>query len=187
MNLAAAIHAAEHAILSLMPQFVVSMPGDVRTECKNALKEFAKKQTQRKRPARLTFYDAKGGAAGSGIAAKAFEFIDTLLERAVLRVGECHCVEGCTECICDERCKEKNVIMSKAGAGVILKSLIGKEIDVDALPEGEEERVPEGVETVIGAVEIMGANGRRVEVRADDGRWVKSEEEMIVIKDEPED
>ncbi|ETN41802.1 uncharacterized protein HMPREF1541_03739 [Cyphellophora europaea CBS 101466] len=187
MNLAAAIHAAEHAILSLMPQFVVSMPGDVRTECKNALKEFAKKETQRKRPARLTFYDAKGGAAGSGIAAKAFEFIDTLLERAVLRVGECHCEEGCTECICDERCKEKNIIMSKAGAGVILKALIGKEIDEDALPEGEEERVPEGVETIIGAIEVMGANGRRVETRADDGRWVKSEEEMIVIKDEPED
>jgi DEAD/DEAH box helicase domain-containing protein len=187
MNLAAAIHAAEHAIMSLMPQFVVSMPGDVRTECKNALKEFAKKDTQRKRPARLTFYDAKGGAAGSGIAAKAFEFIDTLLQKAVLRVGECHCVEGCTECICDERCKEKNVIMSKAGAGVILKSLIGADIDVDALPEGEEERIPEGVETVIAATEIMGAHGRRIEMRADDGRWVKSEEEMIVIKDEPED
>ena len=77
--------------------------------------------------------------------------------------------------------------MSKAGAGVILKALIGKEIDEDALPEGEEERVPEGVETIIGAIEVMGANGRRVETRADDGRWVKSEEEMIVIKDEPED
>jgi DEAD/DEAH box helicase domain-containing protein len=187
MNLAAAIHAAEHAVLSLMPQFVVSMPGDVRTECKNALKEFAKKETQRKRPARLTFYDAKGGAAGSGIAAKAFEFIDTLLEKAVLRVGDCHCVEGCTECICDERCKEKNVIMSKAGAGVILKSLIGREIDVDALPEGEEERVPEGVETIIGAIEVPGRDGRRVDLRAEDGRWIKTEDEMVVIKEEPED
>ena len=38
LNVAGAIHAAEHAILSLMPQFVISMPGDVRTECKNALK-----------------------------------------------------------------------------------------------------------------------------------------------------
>lgn len=38
MNVAGAIHAAEHAILSLLPQFVISMPGDVRTECKNALK-----------------------------------------------------------------------------------------------------------------------------------------------------
>lgn len=66
LNLAAGIHAAEHAVLSLMPQFVISMPGDVRTECKIAIKEFAKKETQRKRPARLTFYDAKGGAGGAG-------------------------------------------------------------------------------------------------------------------------
>lgn len=114
LNLAAGIHAAKHALMSLMPQYVISMPGDVRTECKNALKEFAKRETQRKRPARLTFYDAKGGAGGCGIAAKAFEFIDLLIQRAVERVGACHCTEGCTECICDERCKEKSMIMSKS-------------------------------------------------------------------------
>jgi len=198
LNLAAAIHAAEHALMSLMPQFVVSMPGDVRTECKNALKEFNKKQTSRKRPARLTFYDAKGGAGGCGIAAKAFEFIDLLLERAVARVAACHCVDGCTECICDERCKEKNMIMSKAGAEVVLKSLIGAEIDVDALPEGDEERVPFLTETVVMASEVMGRNGRRVEERlnqgvvsmGEDGLVVKLEEKdehIIVIKDEPAD
>ncbi|KAL9005402.1 MAG: hypothetical protein Q9188_001844, partial [Gyalolechia gomerana] len=117
LNVAAAIHASEHAILSLMPQFVISMPGDVRTECKVAIKEFAKKETSRKRPARLTFYDAKGGAGGSGISTKAFEFIDLLLVRA-------------------ERCKEQNVVMSKAGAEVILKCLLGRqgEIDVEGLP-----------------------------------------------------
>ncbi|RMZ86685.1 hypothetical protein DV736_g6091, partial [Chaetothyriales sp. CBS 134916] len=186
LNLAAAIHAAEHAVMSLMPQFVVSMPGDVRTECKNAIKEFAKKETQRKRPARLTFYDAKGGQGGCGIAAKAFEFIDLLLTRAVERVTACHCVEGCTECICDERCKEKNMIMSKAGAGVILKSLIGADIDIDGLPEGEEERVPAGVETVLEATEVMGANGRRVEELPFIKRE-KSEEEMIIITDEPDE
>ena len=195
MNLAAAIHAAEHALMSLMPQFVVSMPGDVRTECKNALKEFAKKETQRKRPARLTFYDAKGGAGGSGIAAKAFEFIDVLLERAVERVGACHCLEGCTECICDERCKEKNMIMSKAGAEVILKSLLNMEINIDALPEGEDERVPAGIETIIFASEIPGRDGRRiaeVERTFDEasGTYIKREkddDEIIIIKDEPDD
>ncbi|EXJ74837.1 DEAD/DEAH box helicase domain-containing protein [Cladophialophora psammophila CBS 110553] len=186
LNLAAGIHAAEHALMSLMPQFVVSMPGDVRTECKNALKEFAKKETQRKRPARLTFYDAKGGPAGSGIAAKAFEFIDILLERAVARVAACHCLEGCTECICDERCKEKNMVMSKAGAEVILKSLLGMEIDVDALPEGEEERVPAGVETVVFATEVMGKDGRRV-LEKDFIKREKSDDDAIIIKDEPED
>jgi DEAD/DEAH box helicase domain-containing protein len=192
LNLAAGIHAAEHAVMSLMPQFVVSMPGDVRTECKNALKEFAKKETQRKRPARLTFYDAKGGAAGSGIAAKAFEFIDSLLERAVKRVSACHCLEGCTECICDERCKEKNMVMSKAGAEVILKSLLGIEIDIDALPEGEEERVPAGVETVVLAEEVRGRDGRRVfETPRHAPVMVKIEDDgdggHVAIKDEPVD
>ena len=31
LNVAAAIHAAEHAMLSLMPNYVISMPGDVKT------------------------------------------------------------------------------------------------------------------------------------------------------------
>ncbi|KKY18320.1 putative dead deah box [Phaeomoniella chlamydospora] len=192
LNLAAAIHAAEHALLSLMPTYVISMPGDVRTECKNALKEFAKKETQRKRPARLTFYDAKGGSGGCGIAAKAFEFVDILLQRAVERVGACHCVEGCVECICDERCKEKNLVMSKAGAEVILKSLLGIDIDIDSLPWGpDDEAVPAGVETVIYATEVTGRNGRRVEERGyQNGQWVKREktdDEIIVIKDEPDE
>jgi len=38
LNIAGAIHAAEHAVLSLMPNYVISMPGDVRTECKNPIK-----------------------------------------------------------------------------------------------------------------------------------------------------
>ncbi|KAL8935438.1 MAG: hypothetical protein Q9216_005420, partial [Gyalolechia sp. 2 TL-2023] len=164
LNVAAAIHAAEHAILSLMPQFVISMPGDVRTECKVAIKEFAKKETSRKRPARLTFYDAKGGAGGSGISTKAFEFIDLLLVRACERVGRCRCAEGCVECVCSERCKEQNVVMSKAGAEVVLKCLLGRqdEIDVEGLPWGpEDERAPAGIETVVEAEEVPMAKGVR--------------------------
>lgn len=166
MNIAGAIHAAEHAILSLMPQFVVSMPGDVRTECKVALKEFAKKETSRKRPARVTFYDAKGGAGGSGISTKAFEFIDLLLLRACDRVGSCHCLEGCVECVCSERCKENNVIISKAGGEVILKCLLGREgeICIETLPRGDEEVVPAGVETVCEAEEIRPARGRKLKI-----------------------
>lgn len=166
LNIAGAIHAAEHAILSLMPHFVISMPGDVRTECKVAIKEFAKKETSRKRPARLTFYDAKGGAGGSGISTKAFEFIDLLLLRACERIGNCHCLEGCVECVCSERCKEQNVVMSKAGGEVILKTLLGREgeIDIDALPWGEEEHTPAGIETICVAEEVRPARGRMVEV-----------------------
>lgn len=206
LNVAGAIHAAEHAILSLMPNFVISMPGDVNTECKNPKKEFAQKETSRKRPARLTFYDAKGGAGGSGIAAKAFEFIDLLLHQACERVAACHCQEGCVECICSERCREMNIVMSKAGSEVILKSLLNQEIDIDALPWGPEEEVPAGIETVIAAEEIRPARGKRVEVVevkresggvrrvvvgevADTGvDGIRAEiEDVVVVKDEPVD
>ncbi|KAJ5728867.1 uncharacterized protein N7483_003375 [Penicillium malachiteum] len=186
LNIAAAIHAAEHAVLSLLPSFVISSPGDVRTECKVAKKELGRslrfanetsaserKELQkllqppaRQRPARLTFYDAKGGACGSGIASKAFEFIGLLLRRAVARIDACACLspQGCVECVCDERCKEMNVVMSKAGAGVILRCLLGWEVDVDALPWGGDVdgeifgvgggELAGGLETVINAGEI---------------------------------
>ncbi|KAI0404783.1 hypothetical protein F4802DRAFT_565468 [Xylaria palmicola] len=149
LHVAGAIHAAEHAIMSLMPNFVISMPGDVRTECKVGLKEFAQRETSRKRPARLTFYDAKGGANGSGISTKAFEFIDVLLTQALERVQHCHCESGCPECVCSELCKEANEVMSKAGSSVILKTLLNMEVDVDALPMGPEETSPAGIETVV--------------------------------------
>lgn len=171
---------------------------------KNALKEFATKETSRKRPARLTFYDAKGGSAGSGISTKAFEFIDLLLVRACDRVAACNCQEGCLECCCSEVCKEKNMVMSKAGSEVILKCLLGKEgdIDVDALPWGLDENTPAGIETVVAAETVRPARGRvlkEVLIKRESGRvervlldHVGDEKkydtpEVIEIKEEPTD
>ena len=200
LNVAGAIHAAEHAMLSLMPNFVVSMPGDVRTECKVGLKEFAQKETSRKRPARLTFYDAKGGASGSGISTKAFEFVDLLLKQAVRRIEACHCHEGCVECVASENCKHQNEVMSKAGGEVILKALLGMEIDVEALPMGPEGFSPAGIETVVLAqevrpkkgVEVNVVEGRRGGVGKGEGQkevvvgWIEGNGQ-VRIKDEPVD
>lgn len=176
LNVAGSIHAAEHAIMSLIPNFVVSMPGDVRTECKNSLKEFAKKETARKRPARLTFYDAKGGAGGSGINTKAFEFIAVLLNQALARVEACRCGQGCIECVASEMCKESNEVMSKAGSEVVLKSLLNIDIDIDALPMGPEEFSPAGIETVVLASPVPPRNRTAVrEVKEED------DDEVVVI------
>ncbi|KAJ9270307.1 hypothetical protein DTO212C5_3550 [Paecilomyces variotii] len=188
LNIAAAIHAAEHAILSLMPTFVISTPGDVRTECKVSKKELGKnlkranesrhrsskpdpidlRPPARQRPARLTFYDAKGGSSGSGIASKAFEFIDLLLRRALYRVETCTCVtpQGCIECVCDERCKEQNVVMSKAGAGVVLRCLLGYDVDIDSLPWGEDFEGEEGSGELAGGYETV-VEAREVPLRPD--------------------
>lgn len=148
INAAASIHAAQHCIMSLLPTFVISAPEDVRTECKVALKEFAKEETTRKRPARLTFFDAKGGANGSGISTKAFEHIDHLLQMALQRVESCPCLAGCVECVASDLCKDSGDVMSKAGSRVIIQALLGIEIDVDALAHSQEV-IPVGVETVI--------------------------------------
>lgn len=154
LNAAAAIHAAEHAVMSLLPTFVISMPEDVRTECKVALKEFANTESQRKRPARLTFYDAKGGASGSGISTKAFDHIDHLLQIALKRVESCECQRGCVECVASTMCKQSNEVMSKAGCRVVLRSLLNIPIDVDELPMGPEDYSPMGIETVILAMPV---------------------------------
>lgn len=166
LSAAAAIHAAEHAVLSLLPTYVVSRPGDVRTECKNARKEIAAQQrvrthrpeTKRKRPARLTFYDAKGGPAGSGISTKAFEFIDLLLNQALARVEGCGCDAGCPECVADiEACIEPGGgVLSKAGCTVVLRSLLGLEVDVESLPMGPEP----------GTVEFLGSSLTKAEREA---------------------
>ncbi|KAL2200381.1 hypothetical protein P885DRAFT_66077 [Corynascus similis CBS 632.67] len=168
LHVAGAIHAAQHAVMSLIPTFVISMPGDVRTECKSGLKEFAKRETQRKRPARLTFYDAKGGAGGSGINTKAFEFVDVLLRQALRRVTACACEAGCVECCASEMCKEANEVMSKAGCEVVLRALLDEEIEIEALPMGPEEGSPAGIETVVLAPAVPTKDGRGLGVDDDE-------------------
>ncbi|KAH6690472.1 hypothetical protein F5X68DRAFT_166551 [Plectosphaerella plurivora] len=180
LHVAASIHAAEHAMLSLLPNFVISLPGDVRTECKVALKEFAQRESQRKRPGRLTFYDAKGGANGSGISTKAFEHVDHLLRQALERVEGCYCEHGCVECVASDLCKQANEVMSKAGSQVILKSLLSMEIDVDALPMGPEEQSPTGIETIVVAQAVPPRDrGGVVEIKEEDFE----ERDQIVLGD----
>ena len=56
INAAGSIHAAEHALISLTPMFVLSQSGDVRTECKVPEKELQSKRSKRIRPARCAHH-----------------------------------------------------------------------------------------------------------------------------------
>jgi DEAD/DEAH box helicase domain-containing protein len=161
INCAASIHAAEHALLSLLPNFVMSSEGEVRTECKVAEKEHLPRESNRKRPARLTLYDAKGGASGSGLSLKAFEYIHILLKQAIDRVTKCKCSKGCPSCTTSSLCSGQ--VMDKVGAGVILRMLAGEEIDEATIPEGEEPDAERAGWTVSVAAEVRSADQRRVE------------------------
>ncbi|CDR98816.1 related to HRQ1-putative RecQ helicase [Sporisorium scitamineum] len=125
INAAAAIHAAEHALLSLTPMFVVSVAGDVRTECKIAEKEYAAKPSSRKRPARLIFYDMPG--QNGGVCAKAFEHLDGLIRIAISVIEACPCTQGCPSCVTSQTCAHANLVTSKVGALGVLRGIVGRE------------------------------------------------------------
>ncbi|KAH9048489.1 P-loop containing nucleoside triphosphate hydrolase protein [Lactarius hengduanensis] len=116
---AEAIHSASHAFLNQFP-----MAGDLRTECKPLEKEMKATESARKRPARLIFYDPVGRSIG-GVAAKAFDHASDFLIHALEAVTTCDCLEGCENCILSGLCRKGNEVMSKRGALVILKDILG--------------------------------------------------------------
>lgn len=188
LNLAGAIHAAQHAIIGLLPRFIVAGVDEIHTECKAPEKEFAQRQTKRKRPARLVFYDAKGGKYGSGLSTKAFEHVDDVLNGALQRIEECPCETGCPNCVVAPSCKENNFVCSKAGAQILLHCILGHEEYefLDRIKEGPEPNMPEiKVETVIPVSEhvnfspdlqIIDVRKVKQEVAVEDSPMVKVEE-----------
>ncbi|CCG80947.1 putative DEAD/DEAH box helicase [Taphrina deformans PYCC 5710] len=187
IHCAASIHSAEHALLSLLPNFVMSNEGEVRTECKVAQKENLPRESNRKRPARLTLYDAKGGASGSGLSLKAFEFIHVLLRQAIDRLVQCRCTNGCPSCTSSSLCTGE--VQNKVGAGVILRMLAGETVDEDSVPMGEEPDEERAQWSISVAEEVRGPDQRLLLPDSDPGEDAKQETdgaEGHVIKVEQE-
>ena len=156
LSIAGAIHAAEHGIMGVFSRFIVAGVDEIRTECKAPEKEFAERQTERLRPARLVFYDSKGGVYGSGLSTKIFEHIDDILVATLRRIEECPCDTGCPECVAASYCTENCLVLSKQGALVILHTILGHDPVqfLDAIKDGPEENMPDiVVETVVPVTE----------------------------------
>ncbi|KAK0448318.1 P-loop containing nucleoside triphosphate hydrolase protein [Desarmillaria tabescens] len=148
---AAAIHAAEHAFLN---KFALAQ--DVRTECKAEEKEIKiQKESQRKRPARLIFCDHVGQGMGSGVTAKAFDNVYDILHKAYEAVVNCDCedLKGCNKCVQSPSCTEGNKVCSKSGALVILKALLGYEVDPASIPD-EHDTFEGGTDTIVSASHV---------------------------------
>ncbi|KAJ7090229.1 P-loop containing nucleoside triphosphate hydrolase protein [Mycena belliarum] len=122
---AAAIHSAEHAVLN---KFVLT---DIRTECKAPEKEFKVRESTRKRPGRLIFYDTMDLG---GVSTKAFDNVYELLCKAEQEVRTCDCDEGCPNCILSARCKERNEVSSKLGALLVLQGILDITVNPDCIP-----------------------------------------------------
>ncbi len=92
------VHAAAHALLNVLPLYLVCNATDVATECDNPY-------DTRFRPDRLLLYDKQPG--GTGLAAQATPLFPELLRRAVELVEECPCTNarGCPSCTQHLDCK----------------------------------------------------------------------------------
>ncbi|QBM85628.1 DEAD/DEAH box helicase domain-containing protein [Metschnikowia aff. pulcherrima] len=172
LNPAGGIHAAQHAVMNVLPLHITGgattnpnarfTPGgpdsELSTECKAPEKEFAKRQSARKRPARLIFYDSKGGEQGTGMSGKTFEYIDEIVCATYERVRDCECTWGCPLCVAGTFCKENMLVMSKPGAIIILGTLLGVDAEElkDSVPDGPEPNMPLiGTETIAEGDQIV--------------------------------
>ncbi|KAK2467067.1 hypothetical protein APHAL10511_001325 [Amanita phalloides] len=143
IDMAGAIHAAEHALLNRF-----SLSEDVRTECKASEKEYRVTESRRKRPARLIFFDAIGKG------------VRDLLEKADAAIQHCCCSQGCKQCVQSPMCKENNEVCSKLGAMLIIRTLLGREIDPLQIPEQDEIY---GLDTIVAATTVRSVGVIEVE------------------------
>jgi DEAD/DEAH box helicase domain-containing protein len=115
LDFLAGMHAANHAIIGVLPLFVKCERTDLGSECPSALQ-------QRAKPMRCMVYDKRPG--GTGIVAAAFKQLASILRAAIALCIDCPCVEGCPSCVYDLGCSQYNFVIDKAAAVLILQDAL---------------------------------------------------------------
>jgi DEAD/DEAH box helicase domain-containing protein len=120
-----AIHAAEHAMISLFPLLAICDRGDIGGISYSFHPEVG-------RPA-IFIYDGHPG--GVGLSAKGFRDLEALIGRTADLLRDCPCDTGCPSCVQSPKCGNGNQPLDKAGAALVLEALLGKvEIPARARP-----------------------------------------------------
>lgn len=112
-----AVHAAEHALVGLLPLFARCDRSDV-----SGVSAVAHPDT-----GRPTVFVHDTHAGGSGFARLAYLSGVELVRAAADRVDHCPCQTGCPACVVSPRCGRGNNPLDKAGAGLVLARLAGPE------------------------------------------------------------
>ncbi|MHC4778896.1 MAG: DEAD/DEAH box helicase [Planctomycetota bacterium] len=108
------IHALEHAMIAVFPLFALCDRNDIGGISTTL-------HPQVKGPA-IFLYDGTPG--GVGLCERAYEVMETLLERTRRTVTECPCEEGCPSCIHSPRCGSGNKPLDKMACGQVLSILL---------------------------------------------------------------
>ena len=127
-----ALHATEHAAISLFPLLALCDRGDI-----GGISYHRHPQLEQ---GAVFVYDGHPG--GVGIAERGFRELPELLARVLDLVAGCGCESGCPSCIQSPKCGNGNRPLDKSGAARVLRLLLGREEPVE-LPEGAAVAVPE--------------------------------------------
>ncbi|MET0058976.1 DEAD/DEAH box helicase [Dehalococcoides mccartyi] len=116
MDFHGAIHAAEHALIGLLPLFALCDRGDIGGVSTPLHPDTGT-------PA-IFIYDGHPG--GVGIAEKGYEVINDLWEAARNVIEKCTCIDGCPSCVQSPKCGNNNKPLDKNGAKAVLERCLGK-------------------------------------------------------------
>ena len=111
-----ALHGTEHALIAMMPYYVLCDRWDL-----GGLSTLFSPETQGK-PV-IFVYDGYEG--GIGLAERAYHIFEELCGNARTMVRECRCKDGCPACIYSPKCGNDNQPLDKKGTIAFLKSLEG--------------------------------------------------------------
>ena len=121
-ELPGALHAAEHAIISMMPIFAICDRSDIGGVSRMLYANPFLSELQNEVVATITIYDGYPG--GIGIAGVAHDIAPQLIHETIGSIKSCECDHGCPSCIQSPKCGNLNSPLNKAFAISLLKSTL---------------------------------------------------------------
>jgi len=113
LDLAGGLHGAEHAIIALMPLFVMCDRWDIGGLSSPVYGDTGVP----------TVFVYDGYEGGIGLSEKAFDLLPALFGASRSLVQDCSCDAGCPSCIYSPKCGNDNVALDKEATVMILRAL----------------------------------------------------------------